>query len=107
MPFVLRNEAGAIVSLHREPLAGGEALPGDHPEVQAFMQGSHSAVAAFDNLDAGLVRVLEDLIEVLVSRNVIRITDLPAAARNKLLERKDYRTRFRENALQLLPPDLH
>lgn len=107
MPFVLRNEAGGIVSLHREPVAGGEALPGDHPEVVAFMQGNHPTAGGFDSLDAGLVRVIEDLVDVLISRNVIRITDLPAAAQNKLLERKSYRTQFRENALQLLPPDLH
>ena len=36
--------------------------------------------------DAGLARVTEDLIELLIARGVIRFTDLPLAAQNKLLE---------------------
>lgn len=34
-----------------------------------------------------MVRVLEDLIEVLMSKGIISITDLPLAAQNKLLNR--------------------
>lgn len=107
MPFVLRNAVGGIVSLHREPVAGSEALPGDHPEVLAFLHGSGSAASGFDSLDARLVRVLEDVIDVLISRNVIRITDLPQEAQHKLLERRRFRSHCRENALQLLPPAMH
>lgn len=37
--------------------------------------------------DLDLVRVLEDVVNVLVERGVIRYTDLPEAARRKLDER--------------------
>lgn len=104
MLFVLRNASGNIISLHREPVTGGEPLPGDHPEVLAFLHMDGSA-AGFGSLDANLVRVLEDLIDVLINRNVIRITDLPPEAQHKLLERKRFREHVRENSLQLLPPD--
>ena len=40
-----------------------------------------------------MIRVLDDLIEVLMRQGVIRITDLPAAAQSKLLSR----TQAREN----------
>jgi len=107
MLFVLRNTSGSIISLHREAVAGGEPLPGDHPDVLAFLHNGGSAIPGFGSLDASLVRVIEDLIDVLISRNVIRITDLPPEAQHKLLERKRFRESVRENSLQLLPPDPH
>lgn len=53
--------------------------------------------------DQALIRVLEDLIETLVSRNVIHFTDLPEAAQTKLLERRSLRRSL--NGLQLLQED--
>jgi len=38
--------------------------------------------------DTAMVRVLEDLVDVLVAKDVIRLTDLPADARQRLLRRK-------------------
>lgn len=53
--------------------------------------------------DQALIRVIEDLIETLVSRNVIHFTDLPEAAQSKLLERRSLRRSM--NGLQLLQED--
>lgn len=52
--------------------------------------------------DADLARVLEDLIDVLITRGVIQFTDLPEAAQVKLLERRETRASL-SNRLQLLP----
>lgn len=41
--------------------------------------------------DAGMVRVLEDLIDVLIQRGVIHFTDLPLPAQAKLLQRRESR----------------
>ena len=41
-----------------------------------------------------MVRVLEDLINLLIDNGVIRITDLPEAAQQKLLERGALRSKF-------------
>ena len=54
--------------------------------------------------DIGLARVLEDLIDVLITRGVIQFTDLPEAAQAKLLERRETRASL-NNRLQLLPMD--
>lgn len=99
MPYALRSPSGTIESLHREWVAGGEDLPPDHPEVLAFLGGE--AQARFQALDANLVRVLEDLVDVLISRNIICITDLPLEAQHKLFERKHFRERVGSNALKL------
>ena len=57
-----------------------------------------------DQTDAGLARVLEDLIEVLITRGLIQFTDLPEPAQAKLLERRETRAILADR-LDLLPPD--
>lgn len=100
MRYVLRDAAGNILSLHREPVPGADALPIDHPDVQAFVNAEESQ-RSFAGLDAGLVRVVEDLIDVLIERNVLRITDLPAEAQQKLFDRKHFRSLTQGKSLQL------
>jgi len=99
MFYVVRSPQGAIVSVHREPVDGAEVLPQNHPDVQAFLgPGDGKSFAA---MDADLVRVLEDLIDVLLRRNVFRITDLPLEAQVKLFERKHFRENLQAHALSL------
>lgn len=102
MPYARRDPFGQVLSLHRkaEPDAQ-EFLADDAPEVLAFL-GQPSADATgdrFSELDADFVRVLEDLVDTLVARNVINLTDLPLRARDKLYQRKGHR---RESALSQL-----
>jgi hypothetical protein len=103
MPYVRRDARGAITSLHRQPEPGAadEFLADDDAQVQAFV-GNDTASAAFTRLDAGFIRVLEDLIDVLVRQRVINITDLPADAQRKLHSRKDHRRPTALSALNLL-----
>lgn len=55
----------------------------------------------FNRLDVDFIRVLEDLIDVLVANGVVRLTDLPAGAIQKLSQRKQVRSRLRD-ALDLI-----
>jgi hypothetical protein len=98
MPYARRDPLGQLLSLHRqaEPDAQ-EYLSDDAPEVLAFL--GHDADSRFTELDADFVRVLEDLVDALVARNVINLTDLPLRARDKLYQRKGHR---RETALSKL-----
>lgn len=50
-----------------------------------------SAPDMLSQTDVGLARVLEDLIDVLITRGVIQFTDLPQGAQLKLLERRETR----------------
>jgi FMN phosphatase YigB (HAD superfamily) len=103
MPYVLRNAHGEIQTLHREALTGAEFIAVDDPQLQAWLRGDAAAAQAptFASLDAGLVRVLEDLVDVLIARNVICVTDLPVEAQQKLFERKGFRDRFQHQSLDL------
>jgi len=99
MHYALRDAQGNIVSLHREPVPGGEPVPAQHPEVLAFLGTDEER--SFAQMDADLVRVLEDLIDALIRRNVLRITDLPTEAQAKLFDRKHFREGMQGHALSL------
>lgn len=103
MFHVLRNPDGSIASLARSERAGGELLPDDHPDVIRFL-GFPSRGPGFNEADAEFVRVLEDLIDTLMVKNVIRHTDLPEAAQRKLVLRKGLRNRV-QDALNLFGRD--
>ncbi len=53
--------------------------------------------------DQTLIRVIEDLVETLIGKNLIHFTDLPEAAQAKLLERRTLRRSM--NGLRLLQDD--
>lgn len=83
--YIVRDAAGHISALSAEPGTGTEAKTLDDPEVVTFLQ----------RLDIDLVRVLEDVIGLLTARGLLRFTDLPASAREKLLFRKNLRSQWR------------
>ncbi|HLO77782.1 MAG TPA: hypothetical protein VK196_15100 [Magnetospirillum sp.] len=97
MPFVIRDESGQVIALAEVPLdEDGEELPPDDPEVLAFLARTcdhqlDSDEEAFIRSDLQFIRVLEDLIEVLLRKGVITLSDLPAAAQDKLMGRRALR----------------
>lgn len=104
MPYVHRTPTGAIDSLHRQPGADAdEFLPDHHAEVQAFV-GSTGDDEGYSKLDADFVRVLEDLIDTLIVKNILNITDLPPEAQAKLFARKGFRERQSQSSLNLFAP---
>lgn len=102
MPFVRRSADGQIESLHRHGDAGAEFLPDDHVDVQDFVgRPADAAKGDFERLDADFVRVIEDVIDTLIIKNVINITELPEQAQAKLFARKSFRERVSKSSLRL------
>lgn len=100
MPFITRDADGRIDAIYREASpAATEALPPNHPEVLEFL--GRDPGESFTSLDAGFIRVLEDLIDALIEKGVLRVTDLPHQAQQKLSARKGLRRRIK-GALDLL-----
>ena len=82
--FIVRDDEGRISGLSATPSGNAEAVTMDDPDVRAFLR----------ELDVDLVRVLEDVIDLLIARGVFRFTDLPESAREKLLFRKNLRSQW-------------
>ena len=95
--YVRRDAAGEILMVGKEPGPDmTEALERDDPAVQRFFhplgEGESAEVAeALQRSDAELVRVVEDLTNLLIRKGVIQFTELPKAAQHKLLERRQLR----------------
>ena len=101
MPFIQRSSDGQIDSLHREQTPeAAEFLDDRHPDVLAFV-GQPSEPSEFSQLDADFVRVIEDVIDTLIVKNIINITDLPTEAQSKLFARKSFRERVSKSSLTL------
>ncbi|WP_458734623.1 tryptophan synthase subunit beta like protein [Zobellella taiwanensis] len=103
--FVKRDPSGRIlaVSLEQEP-GIEEAIADDSPELSLFFSASRQEetvhLQALRESDIALARVLEDLIDVLIDKNLIQFTDLPPMAQHKLLTRQGLR--HQQHRLDLL-----
>ncbi|HKX40388.1 MAG TPA: hypothetical protein VJO99_04475 [Burkholderiaceae bacterium] len=69
--------------------------------MQAFVGNAEGDQREFTRLDADFVRVLEDVIDTLIVKHVLNLTDLPEQAQAKLLARKSFRERASKSSLQL------
>lgn len=93
MPFVSRDTDGHIVAVAAEATDSvAEAIEPDAPELQAFLARiAPEGGGDLARTDLALIRVVEDLIDTLMDKNVLRFTDLPDAAQHKLMERRSLR----------------
>ncbi|OIQ92480.1 hypothetical protein GALL_255530 [mine drainage metagenome] len=100
MPYVERDERGAISSLTRSGGNSGEFLPGDHPEVLLFLagatEGGGADGAGLELLlsDLKLIRVIEDVIDLLIAKRVIIFSELPLPVQQKILQKKGKREKL-------------
>jgi hypothetical protein len=104
MPYVRRNAQGHIDSLHKLDPGGAEFLADGHADVHAFVGRGSDEQRNFSQLDADFVRVIEDVIDTLIVKNVLNITDLPEQAQAKLFARKSFRERVSKSSLRLFEP---
>ena len=92
MLYLVRGPDGTVQTVSRQALQGSTAVDDHAPEVLEFL--NQNPTHGFNESDADFVRVLEDLIDTLITNNVIRHTDLPPAAQKKLMLRKGLRSRI-------------
>lgn len=87
MPFVRRDAQGNITAVFAQPEEGAtEEMPFNAPEIAAFI-GLATDSGRWNESDLQLTRVIEDLVDVLIEKNVIAFTDLPLPAQQKLMVR--------------------
>ena len=104
--YIKRDSSNNIVGISIEPTGEhAEHISDAAPELLTFMNKNIPAYQLanielsqskkLQNTDAELARVLEDLIELLCANGTMSFTDLPVAAQNKLLQRKNFRQNLR------------
>ena len=108
MPFVKRDASGRIVALYRERNdEASEYLAAGHPEVAEFAdpEGAQSERPSMLQSDLEMIRVYEDLIDILISKRIVVLTDFPTAAQEKLVRRKRLRRSLSSLTEVLAPGD--
>ncbi|MNP24388.1 hypothetical protein D3C76_1171450 [compost metagenome] len=94
MFYVQRDAQGQLIRVETVTYEGfTETLPLNHAEVQAWYTHTRleNTLRQLKQSDLEMIRVLDDLIQVLRAKGVISVTDLPLAAQAKLLERSQAR----------------
>ncbi|QEY64077.1 tryptophan synthase subunit beta [Metapseudomonas lalkuanensis] len=107
MVYVQRDEKGRVLRVEHEPFDNmTQSMPANDPEVRTWFasRSLHDHLMSLQHSDLELVRVIEDLVQVLVSRGVMNYTDLPAPARHKLQHRANTRSQV-EDLGELVPED--
>jgi hypothetical protein len=124
MPYIQRDASGRICGILDQPAAAGaEELSLNDAEVMAFLLGNERARGLpegcdlhlpqcmdvilglqehrnlLEQSDLSFIRVLEDLVDLLVDKRLVLFSELPPAARQKLLLRQKLREEVHEGSL--------
>lgn len=103
MLYIERNSEGKIVSVSQQAYKPDVELKSaiDEELLQFLAENADSDfwVKILSISDLGIIRILEDLVDVLVAKNLIMYTDLPVDAQEKIRERKKVRERMESESL--------
>jgi len=95
MLYVERNAEGSIIAMHSLPQPNAmEEKSSIDEEILDYLNKTVSADSRKLLLalsDMGIIRLLEDLIDLLIKKNIICYTELPEQTRKKIQERKRLR----------------
>ncbi len=94
MFYVQRDAVGNLIRVESVSFAEStEQVDANDLAIQDWFanQSLENSLLRLRQTDPEMIRVLEDLIQVLTTKGVLRITDLPPAAQHKLISRSQAR----------------
>lgn len=98
MPYIERDASGQIIALRADPGPNAtEEKSLTDQEVLSFLDDSLDEdqwKMILSDSDSALIRLIEDLIDLLMKKNIIIFTELPEKAQEKMMERKRIREKI-------------
>lgn len=98
MPYVIRDDTGKITRATIQAVHGAERMNYDHPDFVAFLKRSGQDPIAIDEAlselrrtDSDMSRAVEDVVMVLLRKNIIKLNELPKPVQEKM----NYRVKLR------------
>lgn len=94
MIYVNRDENGKIADIDFSEKPGYEKYSIFNDEIKQFIIDSNNEdliKMTMMKLDLEMVRVTEDIIEILIEKEIMLFTDLPEAVQNKLMFKRSLR----------------
>jgi len=101
MLYATRNAEGKITGISDAPSDSSEAIDNRHSDVREFFSRYNEDFTPdsfLDESDSGIARILDDLVDLLVKKNLIMFTELPSEAQKKLLSRRVVRSLMNNDA---------
>lgn len=102
MLYVERNERGDIVAISRDNKSSmAERKEAVDEEVLAFLRehsSADSSLSTLVELDLKTIRIIDDVVELLIRKNLIMFSELPAGAQERLIARKRLRAVIQDSA---------
>lgn len=91
MPYIVRDPAGKIIRASAVAIHGAETLPHSHPHVVEFLtthgqdpKKVEETLSELRHTDNEMARAVEDIIMVLLKKNICKLTDLPKAVQDRM-----------------------
>jgi len=103
MIYVERNPDGHIINVELTSGTDREEISVGDSELIEFIKKSPNCEELTNlilhRLDLDMVRVIEDLLDIMIDRDLIRFTDLPLPVQEKLMFKRRIRTLSNEKTL--------
>jgi hypothetical protein len=91
MPYILRDETGKVIKASARALIGAELVPHNHPDVLEFLtsrgqdpQQVEFALGELRRTDNEMARAVEDVVMVLLKKNLLKMTDMPKPVQDRM-----------------------
>jgi hypothetical protein len=91
MPYIVRDANGKVSRISVRALVGGELVAHDHADVLEFLRGhgqdpQHVADALNElrRTDSEMSRAIEDVIMVLLKKNIFKMSDLSKPVQDRM-----------------------
>lgn len=100
MLYVLRDDNNQVCAVSDKPLSNEwERADMDDESLKLFLQNNPEiSTGIMESSDADFIRVLEDVIDLLIDKQIIQFTEFPDVVQRKLLNRRRYRESLRSNS---------
>ena len=96
MIYVKRNDHQKIIDLVFKPIEGYEEISIHSQEITDFINASEDSSELIqeilNRLDLKMIRVIEDVIELLIDKNLILMTELPQEVQNQMMFKQRLRS---------------
>lgn len=101
MIYIKLNEREEITDIDFYPKPGLQEISLHDAKLSEYIHNSDNSdeiiQKVLNNLDLDMVRVIEDVIDILIDKNIMLFTDLPDSVQNKILFKKTIRNLNKSN----------
>lgn len=91
MPYIVRDDSGKIIRASARSIHGAELVPHSHPDVVEFLRSRQQnpqliedTLGELRRTDNEMARAVEDVIMVLLKKNILKLSDMPKAVQDRM-----------------------